>query len=279
MFGGFSLVIGALALSASGLRRGAMTRYALAPVLRLARLRRFPVVPFLLAWALVASTLDGGGYHDIRRLDADPGLPQAPTIAKALNDFVGAQPSGAARPVVLVGASGGGIRAAVWTALVMECLFGPGPVQGTNSLCAKGSGTPSPSALTTEAAKPLPVFIASGASGVVIEPESKDELAFGEALDALLRQLALLMVRDGEGAARVGRVVVRGGHLPNAEAAARAVANSPLVKCALNGGDPNWGRIAQAVGAALPGAAPLPLDIAIEEGGQAARNLVAILAL
>ena len=165
MFGGFTLVIGALALSASGLRRGAMTRYALAPVLRLARLRRFPVVPFLLAWALVASTLDGGGYHDIRRLDADPGLPQAPTIAKALNDFVAAQPSGAARPVVLVGASGGGIRAAVWTALVMECLFGPGPVQGTNSLCAKGSGTPSPSALTTEAAKPLPVFIASGASG------------------------------------------------------------------------------------------------------------------
>ena len=48
------------------------------------------------------------------------------------------------------------------------------------------------------------------------------------------------------------------------ERAARAVANSPLVKTALHGGDPNWGRIAQAVGAALPGAAPLPLDIAIE---------------
>ncbi len=108
------------------------------------------------------------------------------------------------------------------------------------------------------------ILMASGASGVQIAPESDDELQFGEALDALLRQLALLMVRDGEGAARVGRVVVRGGHLPNAEAAARAVANSPLVKCALNGGDPNWGRIAQAVGAALPGAAPLPLDIAIE---------------
>ena len=46
--------------------------------------------------------------------------------------------------------------------------------------------------------------------------------------------------------------------------AARAVANSPLVKAALHGGDPNWGRIAQAVGAALPGTAPLPLDIWIE---------------
>ena len=45
---------------------------------------------------------------------------------------------------------------------------------------------------------------------------------------------------------------------------ARAVANSPLVKTALYGGDPNWGRIIQAVGAALPGTAPLPVDVAIE---------------
>ena len=44
----------------------------------------------------------------------------------------------------------------------------------------------------------------------------------------------------------------------------RAVANSPLVKTALHGGDPNWGRIAQAVGMAVPDAAPLPVDIAIE---------------
>ena len=49
------------------------------------------------------------------------------------------------------------------------------------------------------------------------------------------------------------------------ERAARAVANSPLVKAALHGGDPNWGRIAQAVGGALPGTAPLPLDIWIED--------------
>jgi glutamate N-acetyltransferase/amino-acid N-acetyltransferase len=106
---------------------------------------------------------------------------------------------------------------------------------------------------------------ASGASGVRIEPESEDELRFGEALDALLRRLALLMARDGEGARRVGRVTVSGGHEPTVAEAARAVANSPLVKAALNGGDPNWGRIAQAVGAAVPGAAPLPLDIWIED--------------
>ena len=56
------------------------------------------------------------------------------------------------------------------------------------------------------------ILQASGASGVDVVPESDDELRFGQALDALLRQLALDIVRDGEGAARVGRVVVRGGH-------------------------------------------------------------------
>ncbi|HEX5619223.1 MAG TPA: bifunctional ornithine acetyltransferase/N-acetylglutamate synthase, partial [Solirubrobacteraceae bacterium] len=91
------------------------------------------------------------------------------------------------------------------------------------------------------------ILMASGASGVRVEPESEDELRFGEALDTLLRRLALLMVRDGEGARRVGRVVVHGGHEETAMRVARAVANSPLVKAALHGGDPNWGRIAQAV--------------------------------
>ena len=52
--------------------------------------------------------------------------------------------------------------------------------------------------------------LANGASGVRVEPESADELRLGEALDALLRQLALEIVADGEGAERVGRVVVRG---------------------------------------------------------------------
>jgi len=107
------------------------------------------------------------------------------------------------------------------------------------------------------------ILMCSGASGVGIEPESPDELALGEALDALLRQLALLIVKDGEGSRRVGRVVVRGGEHESVERAARAVANSPLVKTALHGGDPNWGRIAQAVGGVLLDL-PVELDVAIE---------------
>ena len=119
------------------------------------------------------------------------------------------------------------------------------------------------------------VLMASGASGVIVEPESDDELRFGEALDYALRRLALQIVRDGEGAARTGRVHVHGGHDATVERVARAVANSPLVKAALHGGDPNWGRVAQAVGAALPGTAPLPYDIWIE-GVQVCAGGVAI---
>jgi glutamate N-acetyltransferase / amino-acid N-acetyltransferase len=110
------------------------------------------------------------------------------------------------------------------------------------------------------------ILQASGESGVVIEPQSEDEIRFGEALDWALRKLALDIVADGEGSKRVGRVVVRGGaEERDAVLAARAVANSPLVKAALHGGDPNWGRIAQAVGAALHDSAPLALDIFIED--------------
>jgi glutamate N-acetyltransferase / amino-acid N-acetyltransferase len=108
------------------------------------------------------------------------------------------------------------------------------------------------------------LLMASGQSGVTIEPETEDELAFGQALDSVLRQLAIEIVRDGEGSARIGRVVVTGGDGLAVERAARGVANSPLVKTALNGGDPNWGRIAQAVGGALTDVAPLALDIVIE---------------
>jgi glutamate N-acetyltransferase/amino-acid N-acetyltransferase len=108
------------------------------------------------------------------------------------------------------------------------------------------------------------ILIASGSSGVTVTPESEDELRLGEALDALLRALAIMLVADGEGAGRIARVLVRGGHAEGVETVARAIANSPLVKAALHGGDPNWGRLVQAVGAAMPGTAPLAVDISIE---------------
>jgi len=94
--------------------------------------------------------------------------------------------------------------------------------------------------------------LANGGSGVWVAPESEDELRLGEAMDALLRALALALVADGEGAERVGRVLVR-GDAGAVEPVARAVADSPLVKTALNGADPNFGRVLQAAGQALAG--------------------------
>jgi glutamate N-acetyltransferase / amino-acid N-acetyltransferase len=73
-------------------------------------------------------------------------------------------------------------------------------------------------------------------------------------LEAVLLQLAVEIVADGEGATRVGRVEVIGAADElEADRVARAIANSPLVKTALFGRDSNWGRIAQAAGMALAG--------------------------
>jgi glutamate N-acetyltransferase/amino-acid N-acetyltransferase len=73
-------------------------------------------------------------------------------------------------------------------------------------------------------------------------------------LDSVLLQLALAIVADGEGASRVARIGVNGAATDEeADRVARAVANSPLVQTALNGRDPNWGRVAQAAGMALAG--------------------------
>jgi len=112
------------------------------------------------------------------------------------------------------------------------------------------------------------ILMCSGASEVSIQPESEDELRFGEALDSLLRTLGIMMVADGEGAQRIARVVVRGGHDEGVATVAREVANSPLVKTALHGADPNWGRLIQATGAALAGRdwwpTPLIMDLSIQ---------------
>ena len=118
------------------------------------------------------------------------------------------------------------------------------------------------------------VFVmANGASGVTVAPESPDELAVGEALDALMRQMAFEIVADGEGARRVGRIVVRGA--PElVERVARSISDSPLVKTQLHGADPNFGRLLQSTGHALAGTgAPFLVDLEIEgrlvvSGGQ-----------
>ena len=72
---------------------------------------------------------------------------------------------------------------------------------------------------------------------------------FQEALSHVCLELAKMIVRDGEGVSRFVTVRVNGARTPaDADAAARAVANSSLVKTSWHGGDPNWGRIIDALG-------------------------------
>jgi glutamate N-acetyltransferase/amino-acid N-acetyltransferase len=95
-------------------------------------------------------------------------------------------------------------------------------------------------------------LLASGASGVKPDAASLAEIA--AAFDAVLLRLALMMVADGEGATKIMRLRVVGADSEaTAMLVARAVADSPLVKTAMHGGDPNWGRIMSSAGAALAG--------------------------
>ncbi len=95
-------------------------------------------------------------------------------------------------------------------------------------------------------------LMASGASGVRPDGAAFEELSV--ALEAILLRLALMMVADGEGASKIMRLrVVGADSSATAMLVARAIADSPLVKTAMNGGDPNWGRVMSSAGAALPG--------------------------
>jgi glutamate N-acetyltransferase/amino-acid N-acetyltransferase len=90
-------------------------------------------------------------------------------------------------------------------------------------------------------------LMASGASGVNVTRD--DDAAFIEGLRAVAGHLAREIVRGGEGATKLVTVHVTGAAThDDAWLAARTIANSPLVKTAIHGGDPNWGRLVAAAG-------------------------------
>ena len=90
-------------------------------------------------------------------------------------------------------------------------------------------------------------LLANGASGVRFDRMNAQALQDG--LDAVTRQLAIDIARDGEGASKLAEITVEGADTArDAKTIAMAIANSPLVKTALSGADPNWGRILGAAG-------------------------------
>ena len=93
------------------------------------------------------------------------------------------------------------------------------------------------------------MLLANGASGAVVDDASYG--AFVDGLRAVCRELALGIVRGGEGATKLVTVTVTGGaSTAEARRAAKAIANSLLVKTAIHGGDPNWGRLIAVAGRA-----------------------------
>ena len=98
----------------------------------------------------------------------------------------------------------------------------------------------------------MAVVFASGALPArAIMEEGRPFDAFRAALSQAARRVAEMIVRDGEGATKLAEVRVEGARVESeADRIARTVAESPLVKTALHGGDPNWGRILAAVGRA-----------------------------
>ena len=103
------------------------------------------------------------------------------------------------------------------------------------------------------------LLLASGASGVAPAPD-----ALGEAVTAVCADLARQLIADAEGATKDIRIdVVNAASEEDAVLAARAVARSNLLKCAIHGEDPNWGRILSAIGTTEAAFEPDAVDVAI----------------
>ena len=155
---GFSL-IGSVAARASNvlMRRRHLAPIVLPSALRMLRLRSTPITGLLVVWALLVPMVDNPSYHAVRQW---PGAPAAPVtveayVARWQTDTP--HPTTGASPALLVAASGGGIRAAYWTAAVLDCIVER--TGGTDDPCGADATD------STVAARRRTVLAMSGISG------------------------------------------------------------------------------------------------------------------
>lgn len=112
------------------------------------------------------------------------------------------------------------------------------------------------------------IVLASGTAGnpVIAASDTKESSVFRSALEDLLKDLALQIVADGEGATKLVTIkVINGQNEIHCEQAARTIANSPLVKTAFFGEDANWGRIIAALGRSGVEFDPNRVDITFDD--------------
>ena len=106
--------------------------------------------------------------------------------------------------------------------------------------------------------------LASGLAEATVIPGNDSRAWFAEGLTLVCQTLARMIARDGEGASKLVTVEVTGARTPlDADRVARAIANSPLVKTALAGADPNWGRIICAAGYSGAKFDPNKIDVSV----------------
>ena len=215
---------------------------------------------------LVASTGVIGEDLPVERIDAAlPGLIAGlsapdPKVWEAAADAIGTTdtfPKGASAPVAGTSAHVAGIAKgsgmvapdmATMLAFVFTDLAVDSPIA---QQCLAASVEKSFNRITVDSDTSTSDTVLLAATGTSGQPAALHMTAFRDALDAVTMDLAHQIVRDGEGASKFVAVTVTGAaDDAAAQAIARAVADSPLVKTALAASDANWGRIVAAVGKA-----------------------------
>ncbi|MGI9186959.1 MAG: bifunctional glutamate N-acetyltransferase/amino-acid acetyltransferase ArgJ [Gaiellales bacterium] len=208
-----------------------------------------------IAEALATLSPDGGddAARAITTTDAAPKLAQA-TVQTALGEVrVGGIAKGA-----------GMIRPDLGTMIAVVTTDAPLTPDQSDALL-RDAVDATFNCITVDGCTSTSDTVALLASGVVegtLDAAGLD--AVGQAIHAVCEDLALQIVRDGEGAHRIARWQVVGAETDRAaKAIAYAVGEAQLVRCALNGGDPNWGRIIAALGVAGERVDPARIEVSI----------------
>jgi glutamate N-acetyltransferase/amino-acid N-acetyltransferase len=250
-----------------------------------------PSEVFLASTGVIGEPLDASKFEAVTkemagRLVSAPWLDAAkaimttdtfPKVATATVDFDGV-------PVVISGIAKGSGMIAPDMATMLSFIFTDAPIAAPvlQGLLSAKNAT-SFNAITVDSdtsTSDTCLVFATGRAAVEPITDAVDPRAiiFGEALGDVLHELALLVVRDGEGATKLVTVTVEGATSDkSAFRIAQSIANSPLVKTAIAGQDANWGRVVMAVGKAGEPADRDKLSIAfgeflVADGGERAAS-------
>jgi len=158
------------------------------------------------------------------------------------------------RPVTIAGiAKGSGMiapsMATMISVITTDAAISPPALKKALTAAVGGSFNAVTVDSDTSTSDIVAVFASGRAGNAPLTASSKQYARFASALAEVCGELARAIATDGEGATKLIRVSVRGARNDReAQIAAKSVADSPLFKCAVHGCDPNWGRIAMALG-------------------------------